>query len=32
MTTISWAETLTDARQRAADEAKLLLTYIYSPG
>ena len=29
---IAWAETLTGARSRAADEEKLLLTYVFSPG
>jgi hypothetical protein len=29
---IAWAETLAAAKRRAADEGRLLLTYIYSPG
>lgn len=30
--TIEWAERLADAKTRAADEGRLLLTYIFSPG
>jgi hypothetical protein len=29
---INWAENLADARSRAAEEGRLLLTYIFSPG
>lgn len=32
MTKIDWAETLAAAKARAADEGKLLLTYVFSPG
>jgi hypothetical protein len=28
---IAWAESLAAARQRASDEGKLLLTYIFAP-
>ena len=31
MAEITWAETLAAARQRASDEGKLLLTYIFAP-
>jgi len=29
---IAWAESLAAARSRAADEGRLLLTYIFAPG
>ena len=29
---IAWADRLADAKRRAADEGRLLLTYIFSPG
>jgi hypothetical protein len=29
---IAWAESLAAARVRAADEGRLLLTYIFAPG
>ncbi len=29
---IDWSETLAEGKQRAADEGRLLLTYIFSPG
>ena len=32
MKEIAWVETLAAAKQRSADERKLLLTYIFSPG
>ncbi len=32
MTQIAWAETFGEARERAADEGRLLLTYIFAPG
>ena len=32
MAEITWAETLADAKTRAADEGKLLLTYLFAPG
>ena len=31
MSEIPWAETLTAARTQAADDGKLLLTYIFAP-
>jgi len=32
MAEITWAETLAAARTRAADEGRLLFTYIFAPG
>lgn len=32
MGTIAWAETLADARTAAAEQDRLLLTYLFSPG
>ena len=32
MAEIDWAERIADAKRRADDEGKLLLTYIFSPG
>jgi hypothetical protein len=32
MGVIAWAETLTEAKARAADEKRLLLTYLFAPG
>jgi hypothetical protein len=32
MSDIAWAATLADAKARVADEGRLLLTYIFSPG
>ena len=32
MSEIAWAATLADAKARATDEGRLLLTYIFSPG
>ncbi len=32
MSEIAWAESLADAKKRAADDGRLLLTYIFSPG
>jgi hypothetical protein len=29
---IAWAETLTEAKTRAADDERLLLTYLFAPG
>ncbi len=29
---IAWAESLATARQRATDEGRLLLTYLFAPG
>ena len=29
---IAWAETLAAAKERAADDGQLLLTYIFAPG
>jgi len=29
---IAWAETLAAAKTRAADEGRLLLTYLFAPG
>lgn len=29
---IPWAETLADAKGRAADGGRLLLTYLFAPG
>ena len=29
---IEWSDTLAAAKARAAEEGRLLLTYIYSPG
>ena len=29
---IAWVETLADARTRAADDRRLLLTYLFAPG
>jgi hypothetical protein len=29
---IAWAERIAEAKARAADDGKLLLTYIFSPG
>jgi hypothetical protein len=29
---IDWVETLADARQRAAEDGRLLLTYLFAPG
>ncbi len=29
---IAWAETLAAAKARAADDGRLLLTYIFAPG
>ena len=32
MSDIAWIESLADAKARAADERKLLLTYLFAPG
>lgn len=32
MSQISWADSLAAAKERAADEGRLLLTYLYAPG
>jgi hypothetical protein len=32
MKEIAWDETLAAAKERAANEGKLLLTYIFAPG
>ncbi len=32
MSEIAWAETLAEAKSRATDEGRLLLTYIFAPG
>ena len=32
MASIDWAETLAQARERAAADGRLQLTYIFSPG
>ncbi len=32
MARINWADTLTEARTRAADAGRLQLTYIFAPG
>jgi len=32
MTEIAWAETLSEAKTRAAEEQRLQLTYIFAPG
>jgi hypothetical protein len=32
MSAITWSDSLAAAKARAADEGRLLLTYIYSPG
>jgi hypothetical protein len=32
MAQIAWSATLADAKQLAADEGRLLFTYIFSPG
>ena len=32
MEPIAWAESLAAARERAANEGKLLLTYLFAPG
>ena len=32
MGTIAWTDTLAEARTRATDEKRHLLTYIFSPG
>jgi hypothetical protein len=32
MAEITWAETLVQAKARAAGEGRLLLTYIFAPG
>lgn len=32
MGAIAWAETLAGAKASAADEGRLLLTYLFSPG
>jgi hypothetical protein len=32
MAEIAWETTLAGARQRAADEGRLLLTYLFAPG
>lgn len=32
MSAITWTETLADARTRAAEEGRLLLTYLFAPG
>ena len=29
---INWAKTLAEAKTRAADEGRLLLTYLFAPG
>jgi hypothetical protein len=29
---IAWVERLADARTRAADDGRLLLTYLFAPG
>ena len=31
MSEIPWVASLDDARQRAVDDGRLLLTYVYSP-
>ena len=31
MSKITWANRLTDARAQAADEGRLLLTYVFAP-
>ncbi len=32
MAGIDWTETLAEAKQRANDERRLMMTYIFSPG
>jgi len=32
MRAVDWIATLADAKSRSADERRLLLTYVYSPG
>ena len=32
MAEINWAGTLADAKSRAGDEGRLLLTYLFAPG
>ncbi len=32
MGNIAWIESLAGARERAADEGRLLLTYLFAPG
>ena len=32
MSAIEWSESLAAAKQQAADQGRLLLTYIFSPG
>ena len=32
MSGISWAATLAEARARAAEDKRLMLTYVFSPG
>ena len=32
MEEIAWAETLAAAKERAANDGRLLLTYIFAPG
>ena len=31
MATIAWADSIAEAKQRAKDEERLLLTYVFSP-